>query len=177
MKQMKIYTGILTASLCLTAMTGCGAVTTDDSLDGLKYTIENGSAIITDCKSSETDIFVPAEIEGCPVTALKEKCFQGCKKLTIVTLPNSLKTIGDHAFSGCTELEQVNIPEGLSEIGAYAFEECDSLVVLYLPENITSIGEKIVASDQQTRIFCQHGSKSAEQLEKNQIPFSSQSVS
>ena len=36
-------------------------------------------------------------------------------------LPNSLKKVGDYAFDGCTKLTSVTIPKGLTDIGYCAF--------------------------------------------------------
>ena len=36
--------------------------------------------------------------------------FYGCTGLKTVTIPNSVKSIGEYAFSGCMGLEEVTIP-------------------------------------------------------------------
>ena len=47
--------------------------------------------------------------------------------LESITLPNTLKTIGDHAFWDCYSLETITLPNSLKSIGDSAFTYCDSL--------------------------------------------------
>ena len=47
--------------------------------------------------------------------------FSGCKGLTSITIPNSVKNINSLAFSGCTNLATINLPEGITRIGENAF--------------------------------------------------------
>lgn len=44
-------------------------------------------------------------------------------KLTSLTLPNSLKAIGERAFEDCNSLTDVNIPESVEKIGKSAFPD------------------------------------------------------
>lgn len=50
------------------------------------------------------------------VTDLPWIAFFGCKYLTDVVLPTTLKTIGCSAFAQCVSLREVKLPEGLREI-------------------------------------------------------------
>ena len=59
-----------------------------------------------------------------------------------ITLPNTLKTIGEGAFAGCTSLRTVNFEDNsqLTSIGDSAFRFCSSLTSIIIPESVTSIG-------------------------------------
>lgn len=54
------------------------------------------------------------------------KAFYGCIKLASITLPSTLKEIGDYAFYS-TALTSVNIPQSVSSIGKGSFSNCASL--------------------------------------------------
>ena len=54
-------------------------------------------------------------------------CFSGCSKLSSITIPESVTSIGDSAFSGCSSLSSITIPEGVTSIGYGAFSGCSSL--------------------------------------------------
>jgi len=50
-----------------------------------------------------------------------------CTKLTSVTIPNSVKTMGPNMFYGCSSLKTVVLGSGLTDIGAYMFRNCPNL--------------------------------------------------
>lgn len=50
------------------------------------------------------------------ITDLPWIAFFGCKNLTDVVLPTTLRTIGCSAFAQCTSLREVKLPDGLREI-------------------------------------------------------------
>ena len=56
----------------------------------------------------------------------------GMDKLTSVTTPNSLKTIGTSAFEGCIRLSKISLGTGLEEIAANAFAGCTRLYDIYV---------------------------------------------
>ena len=60
------------------------------------------------------------------ITAIGSEAFKGCATLTAVTLPESIKTIGNHAFSG-TGLTEFKLPSAAYHIGDYAFDGCTDL--------------------------------------------------
>ena len=64
-----------------------------------------------------------------PEFELKENLFEGCKKLTRIRLPSTIKKISKHSFSKCTSLIEVSFAKGmeLEKIDDYAFFYCISL--------------------------------------------------
>ncbi|MDD1747528.1 MAG: fibronectin type III domain-containing protein [Methanomassiliicoccales archaeon] len=66
------------------------------------------------------------------------RCPEG--KAGAVTIPSSVKSIGDSALYGCAALTSVTIPDGVTSIGIYAFSGCTSLTSLIVPDSVTSIG-------------------------------------
>ena len=67
------------------------------------------------------------------------------KPLKAVSLPSTLKTIGDYAFeeSGITS---VVLPAGLTEIGGWAFNSCADLASVQLGESLTTVGTSAFAN-------------------------------
>lgn len=58
-----------------------------------------------------------------------------------VTIPASVKKIGDGAFKGRVVLKGVTIPQGVTSIGNEAFFKCSHLTTLEIPVSLTSIGD------------------------------------
>ena len=67
--------------------------------------------------------------------------FEGCSRLTSLTLPAGITEISDGAFSGCSGLTSLTLPAGITDISSYAFYGCSGLTSLTLPAGITSIGD------------------------------------
>ena len=86
------------------------------------------------CKSLKS-IELPDGVE-----ILSSYAFSYCPSLTSVSLPSTLKKMGSHCFYGCSSLTNIVIPEGVSEIPQQCFEECTSLVNVKLPKTASKIG-------------------------------------
>lgn len=95
---------------------------------------------ITACDQSVTEVEIPSEIEGLPVTII-EDAFYGCKNLTSITIPDGVTSIGDWTFGFCSALTSVTIPDSVISIGECAFYECENLTSITFPDNVTSLGD------------------------------------
>ncbi|MGN1458208.1 MAG: leucine-rich repeat domain-containing protein [Acutalibacteraceae bacterium] len=107
-----------------------------------KYlTIING--VVMDCKSTDENgnVTIPEKVGGKPVTAINHWAFFGISGLKNVTIPDSVKTIGDNAFKFCSGLESIVIPDSVTEIGKSAFCECASLSQVALSKSISKIND------------------------------------
>ena len=54
----------------------------------------------------------------------------GCRQVTAVTLPSTVKKIGDYAFYGCSALKDISITKNIEAIGASAFTYCRSITAV-----------------------------------------------
>ena len=75
------------------------------------------------------------------VTAVADNGFENNTNLTTVTLPESVKTVGNKAFYGCSKLSAVTF-NGQTAIGDEAFRNCTSLINVSLPSGLKTIGDR-----------------------------------
>ena len=65
--------------------------------------------------------------------------FSDCKRLTSVTIPNSVTSIGSYAFSWCSSLTSMTIGNSVTSIGGGAFSGCSELTNITIPDSVVSI--------------------------------------
>jgi hypothetical protein len=75
------------------------------------------------------------------VEVIDHQAFQGCSNLTEVTLPSTLRAIGENAFSN-TAIVRLYIPDMVKYIGEAAFSYCMQLGNIRLPQNLPNIRNK-----------------------------------
>ena len=73
--------------------------------------------------------------------AIPRTAFFG-KKLTNVTLPANLETIGYAAFAGCYQLQSITIPETVAFIDDYAFAG-SALTAVTVPQSVEVMGKGV----------------------------------
>lgn len=82
-----------------------------------------------------SSITIPNSVEY-----IGKNAFRCCKNLTQINIPNRVKNIGDYAFSGCPFLKSVILGDGMETIGEGAFYNCESLKSIIINDSVTSIG-------------------------------------
>ena len=73
------------------------------------------------------------------VVSICDEAFYNCNKLTSITLPNTVASIGGKSFSFCLNLKSIQLSENLLSIGNHAFWDCANLEVIKLPNSLTTI--------------------------------------
>lgn len=73
------------------------------------------------------------------VTELGAQLFKDEWTLSVITIPDTIKVIGDQAFYG-TNLESLTLPEGVTTIGDLAFAMNTYLKYVYVPASCDEIG-------------------------------------
>lgn len=146
----KIMASVLAAAMIMgagTATTFTGADTvitanaaTEGTYEYLKYTAYDTYVAITGFDGTVTEVEVPEEIEGLPVTTIAKEAFKNCSSLESVIIPEGITDIKDYAFYQCTSLKNISLPDTLLSIGNQCFYKAISLQAIDIPENTTSIG-------------------------------------
>ena len=116
-------------------------------------------AAVADSKISSLDLSeanytegteFPAEFNNCStlryiqlpqgVTSIARDGFRNAKNLWNISLPSTLRTIGEYAFT-FSGLSNITIPEGMDIIGRCAFEDAANLQSISFPSTLKTIGE------------------------------------
>lgn len=84
------------------------------------------------------------------IAEIPPSCFSNCSKITEITIPASITSIGESAFSG-TSLKNLEIPNGVQTIGKSAFSNT-RLVSVSVPASVTTIGENAFVAQATTNV-------------------------
>ena len=113
--------------------------------NGLTYLYNNDKVVITGYVGDEPDIVIPETIHGIAVTDIAERAFQevfsGDNNIHVVTINASIQLIPSGCFSGAW-ITSISIPDTVKVIGEGAFSNCRELTEIHLPENLEKIGEQ-----------------------------------
>ena len=121
-------------------------VSTGDGSLGLNYEVnENGICIIGRGNYSNSILNIPSKIRGMNVIGIMDEAFKNCTEFTGITIPTTVKWIGNSAFEGCSNVTYISIPSSynLTTIGDYAFKNCSSISEITIPSSVTSVGKAI----------------------------------
>lgn len=122
----------------------------DDGI--LKYTITSPENLevqcdgFTDAHINDESVVIPETVNynnaTYSVVSIRVGYYAGLgNEVRKITLPSSLKKIGDFAFYYCQKIEEIIIPKNVTSIGEWAFCHCQSLESVEIPSSVTSIGD------------------------------------
>ena len=114
------------------------------------YETENGGVTITGYTGSASDVVIPRTINGQPVVAVGRVAFIR-KRLTSVTLPDTVTVIGNMAFS-YNRLTELTLPDSVTTVEYGAFSN-NRISNLSLPDSLTSIGMRAFAENRLKNII------------------------
>lgn len=112
---------------------------------GLSYILNDdgqGYSVTGIGTCTDTDLIIPSEYNGLPVTSIGYNAFFYCSTLNSVVIPDSVTSIDALAFSHCQNLSSVVIGNSVATIGDSAFNACIILESVVIPDSVKSIGEK-----------------------------------
>ena len=104
------------------------------------YTVTDNQATITAYSGDDTEVVIPAELDGIAVAKVGDEAFKDNSSVTNVTIPDSVTSIGNAAFNSCTGLPSVTIGNSVTRIGIAAFSSCTKLTSVTLPDRVERNG-------------------------------------
>ena len=111
-------------------------------IEGLVCGVLDGKVTVYQYKGSASQLTIPEQINGYPVTAIDEMAFAGCTSLTSISIPSSVTFIGKDNFSHCSSLTAIETAKD-----SYTYQWCSengyehllpfSLTITAQPTNVT----------------------------------------
>ena len=112
----------------------------DNQMDKNENTVENDTdfniinGILISYNGNDEVVTVPDSVKR-----IGENVFYSNKAIKKVILPSSLESIESSAFALCSNLTEINLPQSLKTIGERAFEYCENLTDIELPSLLKTI--------------------------------------
>ena len=125
------------------------ALSWTNPIDGVTYDYvqDYGGVAITLCRNTPQvkNLNIPNNIAGQPVVAIYADSFlragsSKCNCVQNVTMPNTIRTIGNDFFYNCDGLINIQLSSTLLTIGNYCFYDADGLQNMNVPNSVKSIG-------------------------------------
>ncbi len=112
----------------------CGNITQEETLPattGFEYGLNNETYTLLSFYNTQSEVIIPEEFNGKPVTAIGSGCFKDDMFVESVVIPETVTEIGSLAFMNCENLETVRIPESVTSIGKRAFYGFSGKIICY----------------------------------------------
>lgn len=111
-----------------------------------------GTGYILEGYTGGATVVIPAEYNSLPVVEIAPNTFAG-QAITAVTIPESVRVIGDSAFEGCSALETLTVKgSNLAQIGTRAFYR-SGVKRIHLLSGIQKIGREAFAYTPLTEVI------------------------
>jgi hypothetical protein len=137
MKKTKLVLSFIIVVATLVSLAAPAAASDKDLGD---YWIENG--VLYQYFGSDPNVVIPSG-----VTEIRERAFSNSRVVKTVSIPETVRTIGEEAFYNST-IESIVIPDGVTSIGARAFSK-SAISSIILPNKLTTITEGVFAGCRQ----------------------------
>lgn len=120
------------------------------AISGLKYKVTSSSnkktrEVSLVSGSAQRTVKIPSSVRigeyNYKVTSIADRAFYKNKKLAMLTIPNTVRTIGVSAFYGCTNLKRVNGAANIQILKKKAFYGCIKLSSIGKLKNLKIVGE------------------------------------
>lgn len=120
--------------------------------DYICTTINEKEVRLKEYLGDDTDIIIPSEINGMPVTSIGVECFscnwpskniENNNKIESITVPSTVVTICSAAFEYMDNLKAVTLSEGIQVIGDSAFAYCSNLTTINIPYSIKTLNDSL----------------------------------
>lgn len=108
---------------------------------GIKYVLDGqGNATVVGSVGKPCALAIPSRVGTHAVTGIESRAFFQDYLLRHVSLPPTIRHIGEEAFAGAG-IERLKVPDGVASVGRRAFASCGRLRLASLPGTVTTVPE------------------------------------
>lgn len=117
-----------------------------DTKEGVFTLKEYGKGLeVVSYEGEDIYLTVPEKC-GKPVVSLGKKALLSCKRIRLVSLPETIEEVGDWAFAYCDELREIRIPAKSIRFGRGIFRECGKLRLVTVEGKTREAGALLAAA-------------------------------
>ena len=102
--------------------------------DGESNPMQYADNLMLNGKKISGNLVLSSEITHIPDYSFKNSAIQS------VSMPNSIKSVGQFSFANCDSLLSVTTPDSLTKIEYHAFSDCNKLSSVVIGEKVSYIG-------------------------------------
>lgn len=103
--------------------------------DGVVFS-KDGTKLIVFPSGRSGDYQIP---DG--TVSVGDYAFYYCVNVSSITVPGSVRSLGEGAFGNCSSLTKAVLNEGLEEIGEYVFQSSSGICDIIIPASVKSVGK------------------------------------
>lgn len=141
------------------------------SCDNLEYVYFSKSlVVIYDYAFCYNPSMTTALLRNTQVNEIAEGAFLADTVLEYLSLPDTLRTIGNKVFYNTT-MPTIILPDGVTRIGSYAFAYSSDLQSVYIPASVTSMSSNMFENSDNVTVYCIADSTAAQYCEENEVNY------
>ena len=106
-------------------------------IEDITYHMVEDKAYLVSYEGNATELVIPDDILGYPVTSIEEDAFKDNQSLISILLGEHVSSIGDFAFSGMEALEYIEMQDQAYELGDLIFYESSKIESMVLSSRIS----------------------------------------
>ena len=133
-KLLSFFVLALVLTLALSCVSCKGNNTQEIGENELEFKLsedEKYYSVVSIGNCTDTNVVIPEEYKGLPVTQIGNSAFKNCKSIESITIPVSIRYIDAYAFDGCNLITSLTIPLN-AVLHDRALNGCKSVTTLNL---------------------------------------------
>lgn len=179
-KQMKkLFTGLTVFALVIAmAVSACPLAFAESvvKVGGITFVINGNTAEVYQYDGAGGSVTIPSKVNGAVVTSIGNYAFaeeygktEPSKRITSVSIPDTVRTVGKGAFMECTSLKYIELPMSLTTLGDAVFWYCESLEKAVVFSAVKSMGANVFGRCPKLTVYCESGSVAETYAKSNSV--------